>query len=496
MRTARAVLPIALAVVLLHFFVNGRYGFHRDELATLDDARHLAWGFVAYPPVTPFLGRLSLALFGLSVWGARFFTAIAHCISIFLAGRIAHDLGGGRLAQGLAAMAVAISPVALASGSLLQYVAFDYLFWVLVTFFVVRLLSSGDPRWWLAIGAGIGLGMMTKYTMVFLVAGLAASVLATPSRRFLGSKWLWLGAGTALLLFLPNLVWQIQHGFISLDFLRFIHARDVRIGRTSGFLPEQLFVPASTMTIPLWVAGLYFLLVTKEGKPFRTAGWMVVFAFVLFLAGQARGYYTGGMYPVLLAAGAVWWEAKVRLMRPAPAGWACAITWAALAVGGILSACVALPIAPVNSPLWKFADSVNGDFREELGWPELVETVAAIRDSLPLSERTTAGILTGNYGEAGAINLYGMSYGLPTAISGTNSYWLRGYGRVPPEPVIVLGFGRGFVERTFESCTVAGHTGNPYGVRNEESKDHPDIYVCRGPRRSWPDFWREFRRFG
>jgi hypothetical protein len=139
---------------------------------------------------------------------------------------------------------------------------------------------------------------------------------------------------------------------------------------------------------------------------------------------------------------------------------------------------------------------VNEDLAEEIGWPELVETVARIRDSLPDTERARLGILAGNYGEAGAINLYGPRYGLPQAISGTNSFWARGYGDPPPETLIVVGFSRQFVEHYFQSFEVVAHSWNRHGVANEETTRHPDIFVCRGLRQSWPEFWKTFRRYG
>jgi hypothetical protein len=153
-------------------------------------------------------------------------------------------------------------------------------------------------------------------------------------------------------------------------------------------------------------------------------------------------------------------------------------------------------MAPVNSPLWKFAAERNGDLVEELGWPELVETVAKIRDSLTSEDRARLGILAANYGEAGAINLYGPAYGLPNAISGVNSFWYRGYGDPPPQTLIVLGFSQRFRDQSFSSCTLAGHTPNPDHVQNEETRDHPDIFVCRGLRQSWPDFWKDFQHYG
>ena len=222
----------ATAGVILHTVTNGQYGFHSDELATLDDGRSLAWGYVAYPPFTPFLARVAFILFGPSLLGLRFFAAVAMGLVLVLTGLLARHLGGGRQAQIVAALAAAIGGVAFSGGTLFQYVSFDYLWWVAAAYFMVRLLASDDPRWCLALGAAIGLGMLTKYTMMFLVVGIAAGFLFTPARRYLRSRWLWCGIAVAFVIFLPHVLWQIQHHFVSLDFLRDIHARDIRLGRT------------------------------------------------------------------------------------------------------------------------------------------------------------------------------------------------------------------------------------------------------------------------
>src|SRR5829696_5567106 len=202
------LLALSLLRVLLHTFTNGQYGFHRDELATLDDARHLAWGYVAYPPLTPAVARVAVELFGPSLPGVRLFAALAQGAAMLLAGQMARELGGGRWAQVVASLAVAIAPLSLIQGALLQYAGFDYLWWVVVAYCVIRLQRTENPRWWLGIGAAIGLGMLTKYTMAFCVAGLVAGVLLTNARRYLASGWLWGGAALALLLALPNLLWQ------------------------------------------------------------------------------------------------------------------------------------------------------------------------------------------------------------------------------------------------------------------------------------------------
>jgi len=483
---------IAVATIVAHVVTGGKYGFHRDELATLEDARHLDWGFVAYPPMTPFWGRLSLWLFGTSLAGFRFFAAAAEAAAVVFTGLMAKELGAKHGARLIAVFAAI--PFCLGGGALMQYVSFDYFLWVLTAYFVLRLLKSDDARWWVAIGASIGLGMETKWTMGFLALGVVAGVLLTDARRFLRTKWLWYGVALSILIFLPNLLWQARHNFISLDFLSYIHARDVRIGRTKGFLPDQLKL--TLLGLPLWVAGLHFYFGSAAGKRFRALGWMYIVPLLLFIIAQGRGYYLAGAYPMLYAAGSVWGEQWLARRRRGWASLVRGLAWVALLADIALVAAITLPMAPVHSRLWQFASKINGDLREELGWQELVETVAKIRDQLPAEDRAQLGILAGNYGEAGAVNLYRHYYGLPAAISGTNSFWLRGYGNPAPQTLIVLGFSEKWVHQHFASCELAGHTGNRYGVPNEESEDHPDIFVCRGLQQPWPEFWKNFRRFG
>jgi Dolichyl-phosphate-mannose-protein mannosyltransferase len=486
------LLTLGAAVLFVHLLTGGRYGFHRDELATLDDARHLAWGYVAYPPVTPFFGSLSLRLFGVSLTGFRFFAAVSVSVAVVLTGLMACELGGKTGAQALAASAAI--PFALGAGSLMQYVSFDYLAWVACSYFFILLCKSRDPRWWLAIGGCIGFGMLTKYSMLVCALAVAAGVLFTHLRAHLRSKWLWLGVAASLLIFLPNLVWQVQNDFVSLDFLQYIHERDVRIGRTKSFLPDQLEL--TLFTLPLAMLGLAFYFVSKTGRSFRAIGWLYVIPLIIFLAAKGRGYYLAPAYPVLYAGGAVYGAKLISNMHPVWRISLRGLAWAAVVVTIFLAAAYFVPIASVDSDWARQAFKVNEDFREEIGWPELVQKLAHIRDSLGSAERARFGILAGNYGEAGAINLYGEKYGLPEAICGTNSFWARGYGNPPPEILIVIGLSREFGEQYFESCEVVGHITNKYDVANEESSYHPDILLCRHLRETWPEFWSKFRRYG
>ncbi len=222
---------------------------------------------------------------------------------------------------------------------------------------------------------------------------------------------------------------------------------------------------------------------------------MALVSFLLFWIGQARGYYTGPLYAILFAAGAVWFEQWTATLSHGRARIAQGIAWGLVAVGGAIVLALG-PYWPVTSPQFELVSGINTDLKEEIGWPELVQTVAGIYEGLPADTKSNTGILAGNYGVAGAIDLYGPAYRLPQAISQVNSYWLRGYGDPPPQAVIIVGAPRGFADRYFSDCQVAGHVANTYGVKNEETINHPDIFVCRGVRLPWPQLWKQIQSFG
>jgi hypothetical protein len=491
----RWLLAIACARLLLHLACNGQYGFHRDELAVLSDAKHLDWGYVAYPPLTPLLARLGIALAGDTLFGFRLFAAIAQSVAALAAGLIARELGGRTPAQAGAALALACVPFSVLSGSLLMYAGIDYLWWVLAAWMLLRLVNGGDARWWLGIGLVIGLGMQTRYTMLACVAGIVAAVLATRLRRQLASPWLWAGVAVSLLVFAPNAWWQWRHDFVYLEFVDHIHARDVRIGRTDGFLRGQLLIGASPLLAPLWCAGLAWLAFARRARRWRLLLWLYAVPLLVFALTRARDYYLAPAYPMLLAAGCVWLGGALARLRPR----AKAAAWTAVAVVGV-AACastllIALPAAPIGSAGWRISARFHDNFAEQIGWPELTADVARIYRALPPAERARTAIYANNYGEAGAIERYGTRYGLPPAISGVNSFWYRGYGDAPPLTVIVLGDDDAGISDTPADCRRVGLVRVPHGVENEESS-HPNIYLCRNLRFDWAKAWPRMRTFG
>lgn len=483
---------IAAAFALGHILTNGRYGFHRDELQFLSDARHLDWGYVCYPPLTPFIERIGLNLFGLSLVSLRLFSVIAQAVVIFVTGLMARDLGGNRMAQVATALSVGLSGVPLFEATEFQYTSFSYLWWVLVCWFVIRLLKTENPRWWVAIGAAIGLELLTKYSVVFFVAGLLAGLAFTRARRHFATPWFWAGVGIALVLFLPNILWLIHHDFVSYRFLQHIHTRDVGEGRAEGYWQKQFLSDANPFAMPLWIAGLIAFLSSRR---YRVLAWMYFVPVLYFWIGKGRFYYVAEAYPVLLAMG----SAVIFTWLAARPAWArrtvVTVFFFGLFACGAVAAARVVPIAS-SGPLRDYALKHNGDLDEEFGWNDLVRTVASIRDSLPPEQREHLGITTGNYGEYGAIEILGRSYGLPQPIGTTNSEWLRGYPIPPPTTFIVLGLSEKQANSIFTGCRLAGRNGNSQGIQNEESLYHPDIFVCGPPRLPWPELWKDHQDFG
>ena len=423
--------------------------------------------------------------------GLRLFSVLAQSAAIVLAGLMARELGGARLAQVTTAVAVALSPLPLFSGTEFQYTSFDFLWWVLVAYFAIRLLKSEDPRWWLAIGTSIGVGLETKYSICFLALAMLAGFLFTRARRLLWSWWLLGGVAIALLIFLPNLVWQIRHDFISWHFLQFIHIRDVRQGRGNQFIFKQFFVCVDICAAPLWIGGLICYLLSAR---FRPLAWMYLLPLAYFVAVKGVFYYLAPAYPMLIAMGAAEGERWVKKLSKLWRRGVQIVFFQGIILAGAYDCAMTVPLA-TSGPLMQLI-LTNEAAPEEIGWNDLVRTVATIRDSLPPDQQAHLGITTGNYGEYGAIEILGRAYGLPEPIGTTNSEWYRGYPTPPPTTLIVLGLTREQADSIFTGCRWAGHNGNSEGVQNEESQYHPDIFLCGPPRQPWPQLWQQHKDFG
>jgi len=484
------------AFAAIHIAFSWQYGFHRDELLSYSNAMHLDWCYVVYPPLTAWLARAELVAFGPSLMGYRLLPALSVGLVSVLAGLIARSMGAGRRAMVVAAVASGImGPVAFA-GCFLSYMSFDLLWWVLAAWAVVELIRTQNPRWWLAVGVAFGLGLLTKYTILAFAAGLLIGMLFTSNRRWFRSGWFWAGVAISLLFALPVVLWQFQHHFVALAWMKSIHTRDMSWGRTANFIPNQFWNVTSPITVPIWLAGLWFLFRTPEGKPYRIIGWMFMVTITLFTLARARDYYLAPAYPMLMAAGAAWGERWLSAKTPRLQIAVLRATTISLAIGAVAVLALTLPIAPIGSAWWMVANKTNQCFDSQLGWPQMVATLAQVRDSLPARQRATVAVMAADEGEAGAVNLYGPAYNLGQAISGMNSNWLRGYPDPPPQTVIAVGFWQSTLNNNFASCRVATHLSNPYGIVNQAIGDRIPVYVCTNIREPWPQFWSKFQYYG
>ena len=453
--------------------VADRYGWHRDELYYLASSRHLALGYVDYPPITPLLARVDQAIFPGSLPALRLLTILAGAGVIIVAALIARELGANRPAQVLAGLAVLISPMYVGANILFQTVSFDQLVWAVACLLFVRLLRGSDPKEWLLLGLVFGIGLETKYTVIGLGVAIVIGLLASNQRQQLASRWPWLGVGLALILFLPNLAWQAGHHWDSVTYT-FGHR-----GATDGPIAYwvQQFLLMGPQLIPLIVGGVWWL---WRREPFRAAAVTIVAVELFFFLVGGKAYYPAPIYALAYAAGCVWFVEAVRQpwIRRVAVAIAVAITVVLLPIG--------LPILPAKTLADSWVWKARKDFADMYGWPDLVEQVTTVYQQLPLGDRSAVMILASNYGEAGALDFYG--HGLPPVVSPHLTYYYWAPAHMTPSTVIVVGYSRPYLGTFFGDIEQAATITNSYGLRNYEYGQA--IWICRSPLvpldQAWP----------
>lgn len=440
LRPAWAVILAFAAVKLaLNLYATGFYNYFRDELYFIACGRQLDWGYVDHPPLVALYARIGEWL-GPSLRGFRLIATICGTLRIILAGVIAARLGGGRAAQALACTAVLLAPIYLAVDSILSMNTVEHVIWLGCLLIVVEIANGASEKWWLAFGALAGLGIQNKHSMLFLGAAIVAAMILTPLRRSLARPWIWLGGALAALLFLPNVLWQIQHGWPTLELLQNVKNTGKNVVLAPGPFVLQQAMMLNPFSAPLWIAGLIWLFTKRE---YRVLAWTYVFLLALFIRLEAKDYYLAPIYPMLFAAGAVL-VTKKRVATLAVA--------ALIVIGGFIAAPLALPVLPPEQYLAyqrrlgvepqaaevSHTSEMPQIFSDQFGWEEMVKQVAAYYHSLPAAERQKTAIFTDNYGQAGAIDFYGRKYGLPPAISGHQNYYLWGPRGFTGESVILI----------------------------------------------------------
>jgi Dolichyl-phosphate-mannose-protein mannosyltransferase len=469
----------------IHLLNPGGYGFFIDELYFMACGQHLSWGYVDMPPLTAVQAWAARAIFGDSLLAIRIFPATAFAGLVILTGAIVRRLGGGRFAQGLAALAVLVAPLYLSFGSYLSMNSIEPLVWMGCAILIIRMIQTGDQRLWLWFGVLAGIGLENKDTMLMFGFALIAGLMLTPERRLIASRWFVLGGVVAFAIFLPNLIWQIQHHFPHLEMLENIRrsGRNVAIGPI-GFIGWQL-LGMHPIAAPIWLSGLYAFLFSDWGKPYRALGYAYLLAMLILLLSDGRFYYLAPAYPMLLAGGAV---AIERWTAQPGRTWVKPAYAALIAVTGVIVGLNTLPLLPPRAYVAytrrigfsepKFenrkASALPQFLADRFGWQEIAAATAKVYGELPPDQRARTAIFGSNYGEAGAIDFYGPALGLPKAISGHVNYWYWGPRNYTGESVIVLGSSRERLEQVFEKVEDKGDVGNPYAMANE----HFTIYLC------------------
>ena len=469
-----ALVCALLAAVLL--VASARYGYHRDELYFIACGRHLAWGYPDQGMLTPLLasafealGRGSLIVFRLP--------AVASVVgAAWLTGLTARELGGRARAQVLATLTVAVSAVGLLAGHLLATATLDFTLWVAITLVVLRIARTGQTRMWVVAGALVGVGLLNKDLVLVLVLSVTLGLVTVPGgSRLVFTRWYALGAVIAVAVWVPGLLWQAQHGWPQVTLARMIRAEYGAFDERIGFLLLQ-FLMFSLGASVLWVIGAVRLWRDPQWRFARVLAVSALVALVVFMISAGQAYYTVGVYPALIAAGAVVVERRARLF------------WAMAGLVIITSAVVVPASLPILTPRTLAASGWAGGGEQQLetvGWPREVGLVASAFRSLPAAQRSHAVILTANYGEAGAIDRYGARFGLPHAYSGLNAFGLWGPPPASDRPVVLVWEDQR-PPTYLRGCQDLRRVGGP--VPNEEH-DYARIFVCIGPRGTWASIW-------
>jgi hypothetical protein len=506
--------PALIAVIYFaaHMATATRYGYFRDALYYLACSEHLDWGYVDQPPLIAVIGWIARHTLGTSLQALLVWPALAGCGRILLTAAFAHELGAKRFGTALAAMLAATPAVWYVIDHQFAMNALDPLFWTGCAFALLRMIKTQNPRWWLAFGAMAGLGLENKYSIAVFAFALLAGLLLTPQRKLLFTPWLFAGGGVALLIFLPNLLWNLQHHWPFLELMRNIRAsgRDVVLSPLA-FLGQQILI-MSPLSLPFWLAGLLlFFLFWQEPKAYRVFGWAFLITIGFFLLAHGKNYYSAPAYPIVLAAGGLAAELLLRtphlqsrsaLRRSLQVG---CFLWLILGIALLLP--VALPVLPVDAYLryqehlpFEVPRSEHGHmgaalpqhYADEFGWPEMVAAVARVYHSLPAEEQRKTAILADNYGEAGAIDFFGAQYGLPKAISPHQNYFLWGPRGYTGEIMILVGSGRIDEARNFfQSVEPVASLNSPYAIPYENRP----ILLGRGLKQNLQQLWPNLKKW-
>jgi 4-amino-4-deoxy-L-arabinose transferase-like glycosyltransferase len=497
---------LALLQLVLQMLFHENYGYFRDELYYIACSNHLAFGYVDQPPLSMAILWVNRLVLGDSLHALRFLPALVGAAVVILAALMARRMGGGKFAQGLAALSVVAAHGLIGHGKLFSMNPFDVLFWALSGYTVITLLGTGRQKLWALAGVFVGLGLLNKYSVGFMVIGLVAGLLVTRQRAQLASRWFWAGGAIAAALFLPHVIWQVTHGLPSLEFMRNASEnKNVSLGAIEFLLGQVRDM--NIINAPLWLGGIYFFATSQEGR-YRPLAWMYIFVFAAMVAGNAKIYYLSVIYPMYLASGSVLFEQSV---RPQSAKWLRPLYVSLLILVAVAILPFALPVLPVDQfiayeyflGLTPRADERSSlaelpqYYADQFGWKEMADTVARAYSTLTPEEQSQCFIFARNYGEAAAIDFFGKKYKLPNAACAHNSYWHWGPGDRTGNIAIIIGNSRTLednladLRRRYKFVELAGVTHARYCMPFEDGRM---LFICKGMNTTFQKLW-PYERF-
>jgi dolichyl-phosphate-mannose-protein mannosyltransferase len=491
-----------------------RYGYFRDALYYLACADHLAFGYVDLPPLFPFIAWIARHTLGTSLPALIFWPALAGAGRILLVAAFARELGARRFGVALASALASTPAVWWVIDHQFAMNTLEPLFWTGCAYVLLRMIHTQNPRLWLVFGAVAGLGLENKYSIAIFAFALLVGLLLTQQRKLLLTPWVFVGGAVALLIFLPNLIWNIQHHWPFLELMHNIRVTGKDIAYPPlAYLGQQVLM-MNPLSFPFWFGGLLFYFFSRNAKSCRNFGWAFVITLAFFLVSHGKDYYSAPAYAILLAAGAA--AAELVLSRSGqqqtsgqPSEWRRALkpvcfAWLIIGITPVLP--LVLPVLPLDSfvryeshsPLSpkpterSFVGAVLPQYyADELPWQEQVAAVARVYHSLSPEEQAKAAIFCDNYGQAAAIDFFGPQYGLPKAISGHQNYFLWGPRNYTGEIVIVVGQPEDDVGKYFASVEAAATVNVAYAYSYETRP----ILLCRGLKGNLQTLWPQVKHW-
>lgn len=498
------LISLVAFLFLFHLFANAftSYGYFRDEFYYLACSRHLAWGYVDQPPFSIFVLALTRWLIGDSLFAIRLVPALAVSLTLLFTGLMVRRMGGGAIATLLACGCVMVAPIFLAMGTFYSMNSLDMMFWAIGGYLLIRIAQQGNASLWIALGVLMGIGLLNKVSFLWFGAGLFVGLILTPLRKHLATPWPYLAGTIAFLFFSPFIVWNFQHDFAHLEFMQnAVQYKYAGISRLD-FLAGQLLLP-NPFSLPVWLSGLYFYFVHKDGKRYRILGLIFLTTFlILLINGHSKAEYMAAAYPMLFAGGGIMLE-KIAQIKT----W----QWVPYVIAGLLIFSMILsPLAKPLLPVYDFiaynrALGISGGnnegkemgslpqfYADMFGWESLAADVSTVYKALPADEKANVKIYADNYGEAGALQHYSKDYELPPVISGHNNYWLWGYGDEPIQTMIIIGGSKKDHQPFFEEVEQVATHRAAYAMPYENNLP---IFVCRKPKLPAKQLWPTTKKY-